>query len=408
MAEIPFEALLVGLEATAGTAVAPTHYLPLTGTLNPAVERYRPDEARGTLVEAYRSRIVRQWGEWSGEGPLETYLLPVLLNMVATGNMTSQPTTPSGATNARLWEFVPTITSNDLKTATLYWGDRNAQMFRGAFATVDELTITADASGTDGSSISVSGHTQFPGYATFSVTGITKANPGVVTTSAAHGLTAGQKVRLIDVGGMTEVNDLIFTVASPSGSTFSLASIDTTAYTTYTSGGTVEVVSPAFPSILSAPLISGSAMQMWLDTGASAVGTTEITGRLISAEHVIPVNYGYKYLAVGPTGSKTYTRTGRGKRSMTTRVTLELTDLEQYKLFLDGTVAKLRIRHNGDLIETGFYHYVEADVYGPMTFTDWGELEGTNRTLTLEVVSQYDATLGADWRVAVQNDRVTL
>ena len=408
MAEIPFEALLVGLEATAGTAVAPTHYLPLTGTLNPAVERYRPDEARGTLVEAYRSRIVRQWGEWSGEGPLETYLLPVLLNMVATGNMTSQPTTPSGATNARLWEFVPTITSNDLKTATLYWGDRNAQMFRGAFATVDELTITADASGTDGSSISVSGHTQFPGYATFSVTGITKANPGVVTTSAAHGLTAGQKVRLIDVGGMTEVNDLIFTVASPSGSTFSLASINTTAYTTYTSGGTVEVVSPAFPSILSAPLISGSAMQMWLDTGASAVGTTEITGRLISAEHVIPVNYGYKYLAVGPTGSKTYTRTGRGKRSMTTRVTLELTDLEQYKLFLDGTVAKLRIRHNGDLIETGFYHYVEADVYGPMTFTDWGELEGTNRTLTLEVVSQYDATLGADWRVAVQNDRATL
>ena len=55
---------------------------------------------------------------------------------------------------------------------------------------------------------------------------------------------------------------------------------------------------------------------MWLDT-SSAIGTTAITGRLISAEHVIPVNYGYKYLAVGPTGSKTYTRTGRGKRSMT-------------------------------------------------------------------------------------------
>ncbi len=328
--------------------------------------------------------------------------------MVATGNMTSQPTTPSGATNARLWTFTPTITSNDLKTATLYWGDRNAQMFRGAFATVDELTITADASGTDGSSISVSGHTQFPGYATFSVTDITKANPGVVTTSAAHGLTAGQKVRLIDVGGMTEVNDLIFTVASPSGSTFSLAGINTTAYTTYTSGGTVEVVAPVFPSILSAPLISGSAMQMWLDTGADAIGTTEITGRLISAEHVIPVNYGYKYLAVGPTGSKTYTRVGRGKRVATTRVTLELTDLEQYKLFVDGTVVKLRIRHNGDLIETGFYHYVEVDTYGPMTFTDWGELEGTNRTLTLEVQSQYDATLGADWSVAVQNDRATL
>ena len=408
MAEIPFEALLVGLEATAGTAVAPTHYLPLTGTLNPAVERYRPDEARGTLVEAYRSRIVRQWGEWSGEGPLETYLLPVLLNMAATGNMTGQPTTPDGATNARLWTFTPTITANDLKTATLYWGDRNAQMFRGTYATVDELTITADASGTDGSSISVSGHTQFPGYGTYTVTGISKANPGVVTTSAAHGLVAGAKVRLIDVGGMIEVNDLVFTVATPSGSNFSLAGVNTTAYTTYTSGGTVEVIAPTFPSILSAPLISGSAMQMWLDTGASAIGTTEITGRLISAEHVIPTAYGYKYLAVGPTGSKTYTRTGRGKRSMTTRVTLELTDLEQYQLFVDGTVVKLRIRHNGDLIETGFYHYVEVDSYGPLTFTDWGELESVNRVLTLEVQTQYDATLGADWSVKVQNDRATL
>ena len=408
MAEIPFEALLIGLESAPGTAVEPTHYLPLTGTLDPSAEYYRPDEARGTLVEAYRSKTVRQWGEGSGEGPLETYLLPVLLNMAATGTMTGQPTTPGGATNARLWTFTPVITSNDLKTATLYWGDRNTQMFRGAFATVDELTITADASGTDGSSISVSGHTQFPAYATYTVTGITKANPAVVTTSAAHGLVAGEKVRLISVGGMTEVNDRIYTVASPSGSTFSLAGVNSTAYTTYTSGGTVEKVAPAFPSILSAPLISGSAMQMWLDTGTDGIGTTEITGRLISAEHVIPTNYGYKYLAVGPTGSKTYTRVGRNKRSATTRVTLELTDLEQYNLFVNGTDVKLRIRHNGDLIETGFYHYAQVDTYGPLHFTDWGELEGTNRTLTLEVQSQYDATLGADWSIAVQNDRATL
>ncbi len=407
MAEIPFEALLIGLEATAGTGVEPTHYASMTGTINPAVERYRPDEARGTLVEAYRSQIVRQWAEWSGEGPLDVYLLPVLLNMAATGNMTSQPTTPGGATNSRLWTFTPAITTNDLKTATLFWGDRNVQMLEGNYATVDELTITADASSTDGSTVSVSGHTQFPAYSTFTVTGISKANPGVVTTSASHGLLAGEKVRLVSVGGMTEVNDRVFTVTSPSGSNFSLSGVNTTSYTTYTSGGTVEKVAPAFPAILSAPLISGAGMQMWLDT-TEDIGTTEITGRLISAEHVIPVNYGYKYLAVGPTGTKTYSRVGRGKRSITTRVTLELTDLAQYKLFVDGTVCKLRVRHNGSLIEGSLYHYVQVDTYGPLNFTDWGELEGTNRTITLEVMSQYDATLGADWSIAVQNDRATL
>jgi len=372
------------------------------------VERYRPDEARGTLVEAYRSKVVREWSEWSAEGPLDVYILPVLLNAAATGNMTGQPTTPDGATNTRLWTFTPAITTNDLKTATLFWGDRNVQMWEANYATIDELTITADASGTDGSTVSVSGHAQFQTYETFSITGISKANPGVVTTSAAHGLLAGEKVRLVDVGGMVEVNDTIFTVTSPSGSNFSLSGVNTTSYTTYTSGGTVEKVAPVFPSILTAPLITGANMQMWLDTGSDSIGTTAITGRLISAEHVIPVNYAYKYLAVGPSGSKTYSRVGRGKRSVTTRVTLELLDLEQYNLFRDGTTVKLRIRHNGDLIEGSLYNYVQIDVYGPLHFTDWGELEGVNRVLTFEVQSQYDSTLGADWSIAVQNDRTAL
>ena len=89
-------------------------------------------------------------------------------------------------------------------------------------------------------------------------------------------------------------------------------------------------------------------------------------------------------------------------------MTLELLDLDQYNLFRDGTTVKLRIRHNGDLIEGSLYNFVQVDTYGPMTFTDWGALEGVNRTLTLEVVSQYDSTLGADWSIAVQNDRTAL
>ncbi len=408
MAEIPFEALLLGLESTPGTGVEPTHYASMVGTLRPVAERYRPDEARGTLVEAYRSKIVREHSEWSGEGPLDVYLLPVLLNMAVTGNMTGQPTTPGGATNSRLWTFKPTINANDLKTATLFWGDRNVQMFEGRFGTIDELTISANASSTDGSTMSVSGRTQRQDYDVFDISAITKADPAVVTTSAAHGLAAGDRVQLFDVGGMTEVDGLEFTVASPSGSTFSLSGVDSTGYTDFTSGGKVRKIAPVFPAILTAPLISGAAMQMWLDTGADGIGTTAITGRLISAEHVIPTNYGYKHLAVGPTGPKTYQRLGRGKRSITTRITLELLDLDQYSLFVEDTYCKLRVRHNGDLIESGFYHYVQVDTYGPLHFTDWGELEGTNRTITLEVQSQYDSTLGADFQVQVQNDRTAL
>ena len=79
----------------------------------------------------------------------------------------------------------------------------------------------------------------------FSITGITAANPGVVTTSAAHGLAVGEKVTITGVKGMTQVNDITFTVKTvPSTTTFSLsdavgANWDTSAYTAYASAGTV-------------------------------------------------------------------------------------------------------------------------------------------------------------------------
>ncbi len=76
------------------------------------------------------------------------------------------------------------------------------------------------------------------------VTGITNANPGVVTTSAAHNFTNGDKVYFQDVVGMTEVNfdgtDNIYTVANVAATTFELSGTDTTAFTAYSSGGTVS------------------------------------------------------------------------------------------------------------------------------------------------------------------------
>lgn len=71
------------------------------------------------------------------------------------------------------------------------------------------------------------------------VTGATKANPVVITTSAAHGFVAGGWVRLASVGGMVEISERWFTVGTaPTTTTFTLAGENGTAYTTYTSGGT--------------------------------------------------------------------------------------------------------------------------------------------------------------------------
>lgn len=76
------------------------------------------------------------------------------------------------------------------------------------------------------------------------ITGITQANPGVVT-SVAHGFVTGDEVYMTSIGGMTELNGQFFLVVRLTADTFSLTDIDgnainTTTYTAYTTGGTAS------------------------------------------------------------------------------------------------------------------------------------------------------------------------
>ena len=71
------------------------------------------------------------------------------------------------------------------------------------------------------------------------VTGITKANPGVVTTDLNHGLVTGQSnVHLAGVLGMTGANGGPYTVTVIDEKTFSFG-VNTTGFGTYTGGGVV-------------------------------------------------------------------------------------------------------------------------------------------------------------------------
>ena len=83
------------------------------------------------------------------------------------------------------------------------------------------------------------------------ITGITQANPAVVT-SAAHGYATGQWLFLAGIGGMTRLNRWV-KITVIDGDHYSLQdlggnNIDSTTYTAYTAGGTatppLEVVSP--------------------------------------------------------------------------------------------------------------------------------------------------------------------
>lgn len=72
---------------------------------------------------------------------------------------------------------------------------------------------------------------------TVAISGITQANPGVVTTMTPHAYASGDAVWLDGVAGMVEVNRRRFIVTPLSGTTFSLG-VDTSGFGARTSGGT--------------------------------------------------------------------------------------------------------------------------------------------------------------------------
>jgi hypothetical protein len=337
-AELALEYFAAALETTRGTAItAPTHYIPLAGSITGSREKYRPEESRGTFARNYRSATVRTDAEWEAEGGADVNYLPFLANMVIKG--VTSPTTPTNGVLTRLWTFTPTMNADNIKSATMWFGDPNVQIFRSAFCVAEELTISADASGTDGVTMAINGMGNYP----------------------------------------------------------------------------TRVSAPTLPSMAVGSLLAPSGIQLWIDT-SSAIGTTEVSGRVVSTEWAIPTGVSTKHFATGPGASANYGRIGRGKRAATAQIVVELNDEsigsgKEYQLWEADTTVKMRIRISGQLIESvtpDYFEYVEFDIYGPLDAFEWGDLEGTNRTMQFTVESQYDSTLGADFSLKVQNQKTSL
>jgi hypothetical protein len=66
----------------------------------------------------------------------------------------------------------------------------------------------------------------------------TQASPGAITCTANHLLVNGDTVRITGVVGMVELNNKVFTITKTSATAFTIG-VDTSAFTTYGSAGTV-------------------------------------------------------------------------------------------------------------------------------------------------------------------------
>lgn len=105
---------------------------------------------------------------------------------------------------------------------------------------------------------------------TATITGITQANPAVVT-AVAHGLVNGDGVLISDVGGMTQINNKVLIVSNVTTNTFQLSGYDTSSgHSTYTSGGTATT--------------PGVQYKRGPDVGLTAMTTYEYAVSAISAD----------------------------------------------------------------------------------------------------------------------------
>lgn len=74
-----------------------------------------------------------------------------------------------------------------------------------------------------------------------SITGISQANPAVVTANG-HGYGNGDEVFISGVSGMNEINSGFYDVVNATANTFELSGVDSSAYGAYASGGTVSKI----------------------------------------------------------------------------------------------------------------------------------------------------------------------
>lgn len=136
----------------------------------------------------------------------------------------------------------------------------------------------------------------YDGGAAVTITGVTQADPAVVTATA-HGLSEGVQVRIASVSGMTELNDNVYTLGLTATDTFALrdrdnrVDINSSGFTAYTSGGTATQVENTFATLAH---LEGETVTVVGDGGY--VGTEVVSSRKITLDdfyNTVHVGLGY-------------------------------------------------------------------------------------------------------------------
>lgn len=210
--------------------------------------------------------------------------------------------------------------------------------------------------GDDADAFFVDSGLSFDGGDAVGITGVTRADPAVVT-APGHTFTDGMNVRFADVGGMTELNNKVYTVSTVGSSSFELrdrtdgVDINSVDFTAYSSGGTVIRVENSFSGL---DHIEGKTVAASADAGYAGTYTVS-SGAVTLSDYFNKVHIGLPYTAKVKPMRLEFLSTGGALQGRAKRITAAT--LRLYKSMGGGvgpnftTYDTMTYRDAGDLLE---------------------------------------------------------
>lgn len=135
----------------------------------------------------------------------------------------------------------------------------------------------------------------------FRITGITKANPAVVTTSASHGFSNGDVVKFSTIIGMTQLSGVSATIANVTATTFELSGVNSSAYGTFVERSDTGIAAPdvntvrkKVTSVTGLTHLNGETVDVVAD--GAYVGQKTVSGNAITLDTAAAlVHVGYSF-----------------------------------------------------------------------------------------------------------------
>ncbi len=260
----------------------------------------------------------------------------------------------------RVWGWFPLITDGEIESMGVIPGVKEDEVWCTVRRTKGDGTVIRcieymkprDWGADQKDCFFVDSGLTFDGGDAVTITGITRADPCVVT-AVAHGFSDGDQVKIRYVGGMSEVRDKVFSVSNPAANTFELRDkLDT-----------VDITSAEFTAF--AASISG-------DTTYDSLDITNV-----SAADIVKISLGAPVTGTGIPSNTTVTAINDNRFTMSAKATVTDTAVT---ITIVGNVMQVDNAFSGldhlegvtvSVLGDGTVHENVVVISGAVTLTDY-------------------------------------